>query len=367
MQRLPAATSTIKMTTYVSHATVTIYIKFHQLYELNQLCPTLLAQQTALNEAQEYRLLHDIVAKSLSTKSRSFDVVNTKIFEMMVAISIGLKVDMVRDDQTYMKHDSDIFRRAFYRKMDEVVTSVNSSQTVLETNLVHRFTESQQHIASDFDFVKLRLALGKWAVVRVEVKGDPNWCLCAANRRVGVMQSVLCGLCGRGLGFGSGWSDDGPIDAVLAKGGRNSGAEILGVCMVKWQHRGVGDPEKGRVNRITTWYQSGGSGGGTSLLRGARKSHCQSLTELTGLRGVGRRETTFSGRGSSSSPSGDSLRSSRRRDLIRGLLRAQILRGHNSIGHRASRGRSSRGPIPLDQGGHRFARSAISRIQDRAW
>ncbi|KZV17944.1 exostosin-like glycosyltransferase [Dorcoceras hygrometricum] len=31
MQRLPAATSTIKTTTYVSHATVTIYIKFHQL------------------------------------------------------------------------------------------------------------------------------------------------------------------------------------------------------------------------------------------------------------------------------------------------------------------------------------------------
>ncbi|KZV31940.1 putative glycosyltransferase [Dorcoceras hygrometricum] len=31
MQRLPAATYTIKTTTYVSHATVTIYIKFHQL------------------------------------------------------------------------------------------------------------------------------------------------------------------------------------------------------------------------------------------------------------------------------------------------------------------------------------------------
>ncbi|KZV57395.1 hypothetical protein F511_11626 [Dorcoceras hygrometricum] len=31
MQRLPAAISTIKTTTFVSHSTVTIYIKFHKL------------------------------------------------------------------------------------------------------------------------------------------------------------------------------------------------------------------------------------------------------------------------------------------------------------------------------------------------
>ncbi|KZV40210.1 hypothetical protein F511_39251 [Dorcoceras hygrometricum] len=41
----------------------------------------------------EYRLLHYIVAKSLSAKAGSFDVVTTERFDMMVAISIGLKVN----------------------------------------------------------------------------------------------------------------------------------------------------------------------------------------------------------------------------------------------------------------------------------
>ncbi|KZV35279.1 hypothetical protein F511_21295 [Dorcoceras hygrometricum] len=40
----------------------------------------------------EYRLLHDIVAKSLCAKSRSFDVVTSDKFDMMMAISVGLKV-----------------------------------------------------------------------------------------------------------------------------------------------------------------------------------------------------------------------------------------------------------------------------------
>ncbi|KZV30932.1 hypothetical protein F511_24612 [Dorcoceras hygrometricum] len=40
-----------------------------------------------------YRLLHDIVAKSLSVKADSFDVVMTENFEMMVTISAGLKVN----------------------------------------------------------------------------------------------------------------------------------------------------------------------------------------------------------------------------------------------------------------------------------
>ncbi|KZV17687.1 hypothetical protein F511_20636 [Dorcoceras hygrometricum] len=46
----------------------------------------------------------------------------------------------------------------FYKKMDEVVTSVNTSQTALETNLVRQFTESQQHFASQMALVKLQLA-----------------------------------------------------------------------------------------------------------------------------------------------------------------------------------------------------------------
>ncbi|KZV27675.1 hypothetical protein F511_11903 [Dorcoceras hygrometricum] len=41
----------------------------------------------------EYRLLHDIVAKSLCAKAGSFDVVTTEKFEMMAAISVGLKID----------------------------------------------------------------------------------------------------------------------------------------------------------------------------------------------------------------------------------------------------------------------------------
>ncbi|KZV50684.1 hypothetical protein F511_29288 [Dorcoceras hygrometricum] len=151
------------------------------------------------NMKVEYRLLHDIVAKSLSTKAGSFDVtlaamVSTPgkksrgyaiplsfLLEKLVKPDLGesvalhpLKVlnhksdltymkknqvapqaatvNMMRDDQTYMNQ---IFRRAFYKKMDEVVTSVNTSQTELETNLVRQFEEIQQHFASDVALVKL--------------------------------------------------------------------------------------------------------------------------------------------------------------------------------------------------------------------
>ncbi|KZV54041.1 hypothetical protein F511_17429 [Dorcoceras hygrometricum] len=54
-------------------------------------------------------------------------------------------VNMMRDDQTYMKYDSKIFRQAFYKKMDEVVISLKTTHTALETNLVRQFAESQQH------------------------------------------------------------------------------------------------------------------------------------------------------------------------------------------------------------------------------
>ncbi|KZV30625.1 hypothetical protein F511_11142 [Dorcoceras hygrometricum] len=40
----------------------------------------------------EYRLLHDIVEKSLSAKAGSFDVVTMEKFEIMVAISVGIKL-----------------------------------------------------------------------------------------------------------------------------------------------------------------------------------------------------------------------------------------------------------------------------------
>ncbi|KZV44052.1 hypothetical protein F511_28392 [Dorcoceras hygrometricum] len=71
--------------------------------------------------------------------------------------------------------------------------------------------------------------------------------------------------------------------------------------------------------------------------------------------------------GSINQPSGASLRSHQRRDIIRGLLRAQILGGGGSRDRRASRGHSSRGPAPLDLEGFQSARSAISSIQDLVW
>ncbi|KZV38894.1 hypothetical protein F511_08811 [Dorcoceras hygrometricum] len=41
----------------------------------------------------EYRLLHDIVAKSLCAKVRSFDIVTCEKFEFMVASSVGIAVN----------------------------------------------------------------------------------------------------------------------------------------------------------------------------------------------------------------------------------------------------------------------------------
>ncbi|KZV54908.1 hypothetical protein F511_31331 [Dorcoceras hygrometricum] len=41
----------------------------------------------------EFRLLNDIVAKCLTAKAGSFDVVTGKMFEIMVAISAGIKVN----------------------------------------------------------------------------------------------------------------------------------------------------------------------------------------------------------------------------------------------------------------------------------
>ncbi|KZV24351.1 hypothetical protein F511_38489 [Dorcoceras hygrometricum] len=41
----------------------------------------------------EYRLLHDIVAKSLCAKAGSFDSITCEKFEFMVAISAGIKVN----------------------------------------------------------------------------------------------------------------------------------------------------------------------------------------------------------------------------------------------------------------------------------
>ncbi|KZV51126.1 hypothetical protein F511_43832 [Dorcoceras hygrometricum] len=44
----------------------------------------------------EYRLLHDIVAKSLCAKAGSFDTVKNEKFQLMVAISSGMTVNWAK-------------------------------------------------------------------------------------------------------------------------------------------------------------------------------------------------------------------------------------------------------------------------------
>ncbi|KZV26379.1 hypothetical protein F511_38572, partial [Dorcoceras hygrometricum] len=41
----------------------------------------------------EFRLLHDIVAKALCAKAGSFDMVTSEKFDLMVAVTAGLKVN----------------------------------------------------------------------------------------------------------------------------------------------------------------------------------------------------------------------------------------------------------------------------------
>ncbi|KZV29236.1 pentatricopeptide repeat 5 [Dorcoceras hygrometricum] len=49
-------------------------------------------------------------------------------------------------------------RQAFYRKMEVVVASANTSKSALETTLVRNLYESHQHFASEMTLVKLQLA-----------------------------------------------------------------------------------------------------------------------------------------------------------------------------------------------------------------
>ncbi|KZV21368.1 hypothetical protein F511_10936 [Dorcoceras hygrometricum] len=45
------------------------------------------------NDEVEYRLLNDIVGKSLTAKADSFDIVTTEWFDMMVAINTRIKIN----------------------------------------------------------------------------------------------------------------------------------------------------------------------------------------------------------------------------------------------------------------------------------
>ncbi|KZV39275.1 photosystem II reaction center W protein, chloroplastic-like [Dorcoceras hygrometricum] len=58
------------------------------------------------------------------------------------------------DDQTYLKYESELFRQVFYRKMDEVVATVNTSQLALKANLVHKIDESHPYFAAEMTSVR---------------------------------------------------------------------------------------------------------------------------------------------------------------------------------------------------------------------
>ncbi|KZV46227.1 muscle M-line assembly protein unc-89 [Dorcoceras hygrometricum] len=116
------------------------------------------AQEEPAQEEEQPTPEVECHAEADSSPSKDFDAVSELKSVKRVVISLESTVNMMRDDQTYLKYDSQLFRRDFYKKMNEVVTSVNTSQTVLETNLVRQFIERKQQISSDLDFVKLQLA-----------------------------------------------------------------------------------------------------------------------------------------------------------------------------------------------------------------
>ncbi|KZV29287.1 hypothetical protein F511_29576 [Dorcoceras hygrometricum] len=74
------------------------------------------------------------VVASLDSKVQSID---SKV------VSLDSKVEEFLNIQTFMKHDFSIYKHAFYEKMDTMAANVASSQTSLETSLVHKFTEHQ--------------------------------------------------------------------------------------------------------------------------------------------------------------------------------------------------------------------------------
>ncbi|KZV46286.1 hypothetical protein F511_19611 [Dorcoceras hygrometricum] len=59
------------------------------------------------------------------------------------ALSLDSKIDGIMDAQTFMKLDFGLYKRAFYEKMDTMAANITSSQTALETSLIHQFTEHQ--------------------------------------------------------------------------------------------------------------------------------------------------------------------------------------------------------------------------------
>ncbi|KZV35018.1 auxin-responsive family protein [Dorcoceras hygrometricum] len=73
-------------------------------------------------------------------------------------VSLDSKVEQFLNVETFLKHGFNTYKNAFYENMFTVAANIASSQTSLETSLVHQVTEHQLQIASDLDFVKLQLA-----------------------------------------------------------------------------------------------------------------------------------------------------------------------------------------------------------------
>ncbi|KZV57325.1 hypothetical protein F511_38950 [Dorcoceras hygrometricum] len=72
--------------------------------------------------------------------------------------SMDSKIEQLLNVQTFMKHEFGAYRRAFFDNMDTVAGNVNSSQTSLETTVLHHLIEHQLQLASDLEYVKFQLA-----------------------------------------------------------------------------------------------------------------------------------------------------------------------------------------------------------------
>ncbi|KZV58442.1 hypothetical protein F511_29377 [Dorcoceras hygrometricum] len=97
-------------------------------------------------------------SRMLSMDSRMLSM-DSKVQSMHSKLgSIDSKMEQLLNVQTFMKHDFGAYKCAFYDKMDTVAGNVKSSQTSLETIVLHHLTEHQLQLASDLGLVKLQLA-----------------------------------------------------------------------------------------------------------------------------------------------------------------------------------------------------------------
>ncbi|KZV46675.1 hypothetical protein F511_10840 [Dorcoceras hygrometricum] len=82
----------------------------------------------------EFRLLHDIVAKALCMKAGSFDMVTSKKFDLMVAITVGLKADLGATVKIYpQKVLNKKSVHAYIKKNLKVISAGESSKQTEDT------------------------------------------------------------------------------------------------------------------------------------------------------------------------------------------------------------------------------------------